>query len=61
MKRPKTGQRICKDCFFRVLEDEVHETITKYELFQRGQRVAIAASGGKGVYTVQRRRQHSSS
>ncbi|KAF9076658.1 hypothetical protein BDP27DRAFT_1313695 [Rhodocollybia butyracea] len=47
LKRPKTGQQICKDCFFYVFETEVHNTITQAKLFARGDRVAIGASGGK--------------
>lgn len=49
MKRPKTGQQICKDCFFYVFETEVHNTITEASLFKRGDKVAIGASGGKGA------------
>ena len=48
IKRPKTGQQICKDCFFYVFETEVHNTITEAGLFKPGDRVAIGASGGKG-------------
>ncbi|KAI0829360.1 cytoplasmic tRNA 2-thiolation protein 1 [Trametes gibbosa] len=47
LKRPKTGQQICKECFFYVFETEVHNTITEAQLFKRGDRVAIGASGGK--------------
>ncbi|CAG0892334.1 unnamed protein product [Darwinula stevensoni] len=47
LKRPKTGAAICKECFFRAFEDEVHKTITDAKLFERGDFVAIAASGGK--------------
>ncbi|KIK65787.1 hypothetical protein GYMLUDRAFT_370328 [Collybiopsis luxurians FD-317 M1] len=47
LKRPKTGQQICKDCFFYVFETEVHNTITEAKLFSPGDRVAIGASGGK--------------
>ncbi|KAK0231237.1 hypothetical protein IW262DRAFT_469210 [Armillaria fumosa] len=47
LKRPKTGQQICKECFFYVFETEVHNTIIESKLFQRGDRVAIGASGGK--------------
>ncbi|KZW04405.1 hypothetical protein EXIGLDRAFT_758694 [Exidia glandulosa HHB12029] len=47
IKRPKTGQQICKDCFFRVFETEVHNTIVDSKLFKPGDRVAIGASGGK--------------
>lgn len=45
--RPKTNERLCKDCFLRAFEAEVHETITRSGLFQPGDRVAIGASGGK--------------
>ncbi|KAE9388624.1 hypothetical protein BT96DRAFT_968065 [Gymnopus androsaceus JB14] len=47
LKRPKTGQQICKDCFFYVFETEIHNTIMQANLFSRGDRVAIGASGGK--------------
>ncbi|KAI0079725.1 hypothetical protein K474DRAFT_1658816 [Panus rudis PR-1116 ss-1] len=47
LKRPKTGQQICKECFFFVFETEVHNTITQAALFKPGDRVAIGASGGK--------------
>lgn len=50
LKRPKTGQMICKECFYSVFENEIHETITKNKLFKKGDRVAIAASGGKGIF-----------
>lgn len=51
MKRPKTGQQVCKDCFFEVFETEVHNTILEGEgIFKRGERVAIGASGGKGMF-----------
>jgi cytoplasmic tRNA 2-thiolation protein 1 len=39
--------QLCKSCFFRCLEDEVHQTISSSGLFKPGERVAIAASGGK--------------
>jgi hypothetical protein len=52
LKRPKTGQQICRECFFYVFETEVHNTITQSNLFKAGDRVAIGASGGKGAETV---------
>ena len=48
IRRPKDGSRLCKECFYYLFEEEVHETIVKNQLFKRGERVAIAASGGKG-------------
>ncbi|KXN72832.1 hypothetical protein CONCODRAFT_36489 [Conidiobolus coronatus NRRL 28638] len=47
IKRPKTGQSICKACFYYVFETEIHNTIVDNKLFNRGDRVAIGASGGK--------------
>ncbi|PYH44322.1 putative PP-loop ATPase superfamily protein [Aspergillus saccharolyticus JOP 1030-1] len=45
--RPKNRQKLCRQCFLNIFETEVHETITATKLFQRGERVAIGASGGK--------------
>ncbi|ORX47982.1 cytoplasmic tRNA 2-thiolation protein 1 [Hesseltinella vesiculosa] len=47
LKRPKTGQQICQECFYYVFETEIHNTIMDAKLFKRGERVAIGASGGK--------------
>jgi cytoplasmic tRNA 2-thiolation protein 1 len=52
LARPRDGSRLCKECFFTRFEDEVHATIVRYGLLKRGERVAIAASGGKGAGTV---------
>ncbi|KAK9497035.1 hypothetical protein O3M35_012825 [Rhynocoris fuscipes] len=47
LKRPKTGDALCKDCFFWAFETEIHHTVTNGKLFKRGDLVAVAASGGK--------------
>ncbi|EPZ35714.1 hypothetical protein ROZALSC1DRAFT_27134 [Rozella allomycis CSF55] len=47
IKRPKTAQAICKECFFFVFETEIHQTIVQTNLFKRGDKIAIGASGGK--------------
>jgi len=47
LQRPKTGCRVCKPCFIRRFEDEIHDTIVSNNLFVRGERVALGASGGK--------------
>jgi cytoplasmic tRNA 2-thiolation protein 1 len=47
LKRPKTGDALCKECFFYVFEQEVHNTIVNAELFKAGEVVAVGASGGK--------------
>ena len=45
--RPKDRQKLCKDCFISLFEDEIHTTITRNNLFFSGERVAVGASGGK--------------
>lgn len=47
LKRPKTGCTLCKNCFFFVFEEEIHQTIRDANLFERGETIAIGASGGK--------------
>ena len=48
LKRPKTAEMICRECFYNVFEEEIHQTIIQSNLFKKGEKVAIAASGGKG-------------
>ena len=47
LKRPKTGDALCKECFYWAFETEIHFTIVKAGLFKQGDYVAIGASGGK--------------
>lgn len=47
LRRPKTGEKLCKSCFYYVFETEIHNTIVHNELFYPGETVAIGASGGK--------------
>ncbi|KAL4234032.1 cytosolic thiouridylase subunit Ctu1 [Mactra antiquata] len=47
LKRPKTGDALCKDCFYYAFEEEIHKTITDANLLTKGETVAIGASGGK--------------
>lgn len=47
LRRPKTGESLCRECFYTALETEVHHTIQRHRLFKPGERVALAASGGK--------------
>ena len=41
--------QICRECFYIVFEDEIHRTIVDNNLFKASERVAIGASGGKGI------------
>ncbi|KAL3641639.1 cytosolic thiouridylase subunit Ctu1 [Castilleja foliolosa] len=47
LKRPKTLEQICKECFYEIFEAEIHRAIVDNNLFKRGERIAIGASGGK--------------
>merc|ERR1712203_942893 len=47
LKRPKTGDALCKECFFWAFETEIHFTIVRANLFEHGDYAAIGASGGK--------------
>lgn len=49
IRRPSTAEPYCRGCFYDAFEREIHETIITQKLFQKGDRVAIAVSGGKGV------------
>jgi len=42
--------KICRECFYEVFEEEIHQVIVQNRLFKSGERVAIGASGGKGDY-----------
>ncbi|XP_005097680.1 cytoplasmic tRNA 2-thiolation protein 1 [Aplysia californica] len=47
LKRPKTGDALCKECFYWAFEEEIHHTVLQAKLFSPGETVAIGASGGK--------------
>ncbi|KAK7106932.1 cytoplasmic tRNA 2-thiolation protein 1-like isoform X2 [Littorina saxatilis] len=47
IKRPKTGDIMCKECFYYAFEEEIHHTVLAGKLFTAGETVAIGASGGK--------------
>lgn len=47
LKRPKTLEQICRECFYEVFEEEIHQVILDNQLFKPGERIAIGASGGK--------------
>ena len=47
LKRPKTGELCCVNCFTSIFEEEIHQTIVENKLFCSGEIVAIGISGGK--------------
>lgn len=42
--------QICRECFYEVFEEEIHQVIVKNQLFRPGERIAVGASGGKGEH-----------
>lgn len=47
LKRPKTLEQICRECFYIIFEEEIHKVIVGNNLFKPGERIAVGASGGK--------------
>jgi len=45
--RPYSGERLCRKCFIESIEDKTRSTISKYEMFEFDDRIAVAVSGGK--------------
>ncbi|KRX09620.1 hypothetical protein PPERSA_09290 [Pseudocohnilembus persalinus] len=45
--RPKTGKLICQECFYTAFEEEIHHAVTTNNVFKKGEKIAICASGGK--------------
>ncbi|MFH4975299.1 hypothetical protein AB6A40_002008 [Gnathostoma spinigerum] len=41
------GAPLCAPCFISKFEEQVHKTIAKHVLFNRGERIAVGVSGGK--------------
>lgn len=37
--------QLCRECFYEVFEEEIHQTIVSNKLFKPGEKVAIGASG----------------
>jgi uncharacterized protein (TIGR00269 family) len=45
--RPYSGERLCRRCFARSIEEKVRATIAKYRMLEFNERIAVAVSGGK--------------
>jgi len=45
--RPYSGERLCRRCFARAIEEKVRATIAKYRMLEFNDRIAVAVSGGK--------------
>lgn len=47
LRRPKDHSHVCKPCFFRLFERDIHETILNDQMFEKNEQVVVAVSGGK--------------
>jgi uncharacterized protein (TIGR00269 family) len=45
--RRYSGERLCKKCFLKSIENKVQVTIGKYKMFKITDKIAVAVSGGK--------------
>ena len=45
--RKYSGERLCKKCFAKSIEDKVRRSITKYQMLNYNDILAVAVSGGK--------------
>lgn len=45
--RSKNLLPACWECFYEKFESEIHETIVRSQMFKKGERIALGASGGK--------------
>lgn len=52
IRRKSSGQLLCKDCFIRSVTDKVLKGIRKNKLIEKGDKVAVALSGGKDSVMV---------
>jgi len=46
-RRLYSGESLCRGCFIRTFEKRVVRTISKYRMFRRTDKIAVALSGGK--------------
>jgi len=45
--RPYSGEKLCRKCFVRSVEEKVRATIAKYKMLEFDDKIAVAVSGGK--------------
>jgi uncharacterized protein (TIGR00269 family) len=45
--RPYSGERLCRKCFTKSIEEKVRATIAKYQMLEFNDIIAVAVSGGK--------------
>jgi len=50
--RRYSGERLCRRCFLKSIEDRVRAAISRYDMLRPDDRIAVAVSGGKDSLTL---------
>lgn len=50
--RPYSGERLCRKCFCKSIENKVRTTISKYSMLESDDKIMVAVSGGKDSATL---------
>jgi uncharacterized protein (TIGR00269 family) len=50
--RSYSGEKLCRRCFCKTIEDKVRKVISKYEMLGPKDRIMVAVSGGKDSVTL---------
>jgi len=50
--RPYSGEKLCRRCFCKSIENRVRGTISKYEMLEPKDKIMVAVSGGKDSVTL---------
>ncbi len=51
-RRRVSGENLCRRCFLKTFTKKVVRTISRYEMFERDDRIAVAFSGGRDSATL---------
>jgi len=52
--RPYSGEKLCRKCFAKSIEEKVRATIAKYKMLKFDDKIAVAVSGGKDSVSLLR-------
>ena len=50
--RPYSGEKLCRRCFCKSIEEKIRATISKYEMLKHDNKIMVAVSGGKDSVTL---------
>ena len=52
IQRKYSGETLCPECFAKSIEKKISQTISKYKIFNRYDKIVVALSGGKDSTTL---------